>query len=118
MWTVEVYEAETGTAPYERFIGELNDLKFARARCGRRARAGCPRFGAGPDGMVEGARRWVHEFRIRHQAGEITRMFGGDASKAGARRQNVLLRVFVHFHGDRVVLLLGGCDKGDDPKER
>ena len=38
--------------------------------------------------------------------------------KAGERRQKVLLRVFVHFHGDRVVLLLAGYDKGDDPKER
>jgi len=59
-----------------------------------------------------------YEFRGRHEAGEITCMFGGDAPKAGARRQKVLLRVFVHFHGERVVLLLGGYDKGDDPKER
>jgi putative component of toxin-antitoxin plasmid stabilization module len=60
----------------------------------------------------------LHEFRVRHEAGETRRMFGGDAPKAGARRQRVLLQVFVHFHGDRVVLLLGGYDKGDDPKER
>jgi hypothetical protein len=26
--------------------------------------------------------------------------------------------VFVHFHGSRVVLLLGGYDKGKDPSER
>jgi hypothetical protein len=26
--------------------------------------------------------------------------------------------VFVHFHGDRVVLLLGGYDKGRYPKSR
>jgi hypothetical protein len=26
--------------------------------------------------------------------------------------------VFVHFHGDRIVLLLGGYDKGVDDSER
>jgi hypothetical protein len=26
--------------------------------------------------------------------------------------------VFVHFHGDRAILLIGGYDKGADPKER
>jgi hypothetical protein len=26
--------------------------------------------------------------------------------------------VFVHFHGPRVVLLLSGYDKGDDPSDR
>jgi hypothetical protein len=26
--------------------------------------------------------------------------------------------VFVHFHGDRVILLLGGYDKGRDPSDR
>jgi hypothetical protein len=30
----------------------------------------------------------------------------------------VLLRVFVHFYGSKVVLLLGGYDKGVDPKEK
>jgi hypothetical protein len=30
----------------------------------------------------------------------------------------VLLRVFVHFYGDKVILLLGGYDKGANPKPR
>jgi hypothetical protein len=32
--------------------------------------------------------------------------------------ETVLLRVFVHFCGAKIVLLLGGYDKGADPKER
>jgi hypothetical protein len=31
--------------------------------------------------------------------------------------EKVLLRLFVHFYGDKVILLLGGYDKGKDPKE-
>jgi len=41
------------------------------------------------------------------------------SDKMGSRpREKVLLRVFVHFYGDKVILLLGGYDKGNDPKER
>lgn len=42
-------------------------------------------------------------------------MFGGTAPSNLAAQERVLLRVFVHFYGDRVVLLLGGYDKGRHP---
>jgi hypothetical protein len=59
----------------------------------------------------------LYEFRVRHTAKEIAAMFGGTppGGKAGER---VLLRVFFHAHGERVVLLLGGYNKGKDPSER
>ena len=33
-------------------------------------------------------------------------------------RVDILLRMFVHFYGDRVVLLMHGYDKGGDPSEK
>ncbi len=45
-------------------------------------------------------------------------MFGGEVLATQARGEKVLLRVFVHFYGDKVILLLGGYDNGADPKER
>ncbi|WP_419552514.1 hypothetical protein [Candidatus Poriferisodalis sp.] len=30
----------------------------------------------------------------------------------------MLLRVFIHFHGEKIVLLLGGFDKGRFPKAK
>ena len=39
-------------------------------------------------------------------------MFAGAAPSNPAPQERVLLRVFVHFYGDRVALLLGGYDKG------
>ena len=45
-------------------------------------------------------------------------MFGVDPPGVEAPREKVLLRVFVHFYGDKIVLLLGGFDKGRDPKEK
>jgi hypothetical protein len=45
-------------------------------------------------------------------------MFAGEVPDAAGQREKVLLRVFVHFYGDKVILLLDGYDKGKDPKAR
>jgi hypothetical protein len=45
-------------------------------------------------------------------------MFGGELPTTKPAGERVLLRVFVHFYGDKVILLLGGYDKGADPKPR
>jgi DNA-binding XRE family transcriptional regulator len=42
----------------------------------------------------------------------------GDRARRRTGGEAVLLRVVVHFYGDKVVLLLGGYDKGADPKSR
>lgn len=56
----------------------------------------------------------LFEFRLRHDAAEILRSVGKLARpEPGGER--ILLRVFCHAHGDRIVLLLGGYDKGADP---
>lgn len=64
----------------------------------------------------------LHEFRVRHDASEITNMFSGedadDAANAISPPRAILLRVFVHFYGDRVILLLSGYDKGGDPSDK
>jgi hypothetical protein len=55
----------------------------------------------------------LHEFRIRHDAAEITRMFSDDGAKGtSSYSDEILLRVFVHFYGEKAILLLGGYDKG------
>ena len=54
----------------------------------------------------------LHEFRVRHDADEIARMLEGELPEVDGQPEKVLLRVFVHFCGQKVVLLLGGYDKG------
>ena len=53
----------------------------------------------------------IFEFRVR-----------SDSSSVCARKklppERVLLRVFCHAHGDKLVLLLGGFDKAEDPSHR
>ncbi|HZL07150.1 MAG TPA: hypothetical protein VFE45_17310 [Coriobacteriia bacterium] len=57
-------------------------------------------------------RRW-----IRHDEQTILKK-AGLATLAETPRANVLLRVFCHATGDRVILLLGGYDKGSDASPR
>jgi phage-related protein len=59
----------------------------------------------------------LFEFRLRHDAAEILRSVGKPARREpGGER--ILLRLFCHAYGDRIVLLLGGYDKGADPSPK
>jgi putative component of toxin-antitoxin plasmid stabilization module len=55
----------------------------------------------------------VFEFRLRHDAAEILQSLGKRARPEPGHER--ILRVFCHAYGDRIVLLLGGYDKGADP---
>ena len=64
----------------------------------------------------------LFEFRVRHTAAEIRQMFGGDPPSGRADNEGppgkVLLRVFCHAYGNRIVLLVGGYDKGKHPSTK
>ena len=60
----------------------------------------------------------LHEFRLRHDALEIAHMFGEGLSAATPAARGIVLRLFVHFHGERRVLLLNGYDKAADASKR
>jgi hypothetical protein len=59
----------------------------------------------------------LFEFRLRHDAAEILRNLGKPA-RPKSSSERILLRVFCHAYGDRIVLLLGGYDKGADPSAK
>lgn len=116
-WTLTVFVADDGTVPYGRFRDRLDPLQ-------RDALDTAAQVVLAGRGIELARSEWLkalgdglHEFRIRHSAAETARMFGAaDVDGMGSAR--VLLRVFVHFHGRQVVLLLGGYDKGADPGSR
>jgi len=62
----------------------------------------------------------LFEFRLRYDEAALTRRLHliGPPSPGASRRDPVLLRVFCHAYGDRVILLLAGYDKGADPSPR
>jgi hypothetical protein len=59
----------------------------------------------------------LFEFRLRHGADEIAAMF--TTRKPDARdREEILLRVYCHAYGDKIVLLLAGYDKLSSPSKK
>ncbi|TAK69510.1 MAG: hypothetical protein EPO13_06445 [Actinomycetota bacterium] len=60
----------------------------------------------------------LHEFRVRHDAATIKRLAGHERDEGLPTQKKILLRLFVHFYGDRAILLLHGYDKGGDDSQR
>jgi putative component of toxin-antitoxin plasmid stabilization module len=118
IWTPEPFEADDGTVPFERFVNELSDFKFIALDTAIGRVLSVRGLDLVRTEWLKPLGEGLHEFRVRHDADEVARMFGGELPSATGQREKVLLRVFVHFYGDKVVLLLGGYDKGKDPKER
>lgn len=118
LWTPEPFEADDGSIPYERFVDELSDFKFAALEAAIEHVLAVRGLDLVRSEWLKALGDGLHEFRVRHDADEIAQMFGAGAPAEGGRPEAVLLRVFVHFYGSRVVLLLGGYDKGRDPNQR
>jgi putative component of toxin-antitoxin plasmid stabilization module len=117
-WTAEFYEDPRGRRPVEKWIDQLSATKAA-------ALIAAIEQVLEPHGLHLAGTSWLkplggglHEFRIRHTADEIARMFTQARVTTRPPGESVLLRVFVHFHGQKIILLLGGYDKGRDPSGR
>ena len=113
-----MFEADDGTVPYQRFIGKLSDFEFAALDAAMTRVLAVRGLDLARTEWLKALGQGLHEFRVRHDAEEIAQMFGSEVSSGAGAPEAVLLRVFVHFHGAKVILLIGGYDKGGDPSER
>ncbi len=117
-FTLEFYEDEHGDQPVLRWLRE--DLTPTQRRAiGVALREILEHEGIGVCRTAYGKQLGdgLFEFRLRHDAAEILRSVGKEARpETGGER--ILLRVFCHAYGDRIILLLGGYDKGADPSAR
>ncbi len=104
-YRLEFYEDERGDKPVLRWIRE-ELTRTQRAVLGQAMREVLQEEGVSVCGTEFGRQlgKGLFEFRLRRSVEE-----------AGAR---ILLRVFCHAYGDRIVLLLGSYDKGADPSPR
>ncbi len=104
-YTLEFYEDERGDKPVLRWIRE-GLSRSQRASLGQAMREVLQEEGVGVCGTEFGRQLGggLFEFRLR-------RSVEGEGER-------ILLRVFCHAYGNRVVLLLGGYDKGADPSPR
>jgi phage-related protein len=112
------YEDEQGRSPVLRWLREeltptqRRAIGVAMAEILQAEGVGVCRTGYGKQ-LGDG----LFEFRLRNDAAEILRSLGKPARMETAG-ERILLRVFCHAHGDRIVLLLGGYDKSTDPSPK
>lgn len=119
MYTIEFYEDEHGDSPVYRWITE--DLSADK----RRALEVALREILAPRGIgickLEFGKQLgqgLFELRIRQDAATLLARVGKDPADESGSSEKILLRVFCHAYGDRIVLLLGGYDKAEQPKPR
>jgi putative component of toxin-antitoxin plasmid stabilization module len=60
----------------------------------------------------------IFEFRLDQDATQVLERRGKQQRVSDLEPAKVLLRVFCHAHGDKIILLLAGYDKGERPNVR
>ena len=117
MWTLEVFETDDGREPFTEWMNGLSEVKFAALDAALRLVLSERGLDLARTEWLKPIGEGVYEFRVRHDEDEITHMFGGREARVRPR-ELILLRVFVHFHDRKAILLLGGYDKGKDANKR
>lgn len=119
-WTLEVWEDPSGRSPFEKWYNKLDDhdqavVETALVKI-------LERYGqdivATEWGKALGG--GLYEFRIRKKLSTLLNWDNPSGPKEMPpwADRSVLLRIFCTFHGDKVVLLFQGYNKGKDPSER
>ena len=62
----------------------------------------------------------IFEFRIKYSAADIKAMYANLEINSPMPPAKILIRLFIHFHGSKIILLLNGYDKArnDKPKRQ
>jgi len=117
-WTTELYEDRPDHHPIEAWFDSLTEAQFAALQAAITHRLEVEGLALARTPWLTPLGDGLYEFRIRHTAEEIARMYADQGETPTNARVDILLRMFVHFYGDRVVLLMHGYDKGGDPSEK
>jgi hypothetical protein len=112
-YEIEFFRRADGTEPVRRFLDSLSEDK-------RNALVAALTFVLGRQGLDVCRSEWgkhlgggLAEFRLRHDEHEVSAAHGpADAILPEPSPEKILLRVFFHAHGNRLILLLSGYDKG------
>lgn len=117
-WNAEFYENLNGGRPVETWLESLTEQKFA-------AMDAAILLVLQTKGLTLGDTKWLTalggglwEFRVRNTAAEIKAMYSDAAKDPSKVSEKILLRLFVHFYGEKAVLLLHGYDKAGNDSER
>lgn len=117
-WTLQVYEALDGTRPFEAFLAGLDGYRREVLVIALRTVLARQGHNVCSSEWGKALRQGLYEFRVRRSLSVVCQAAGLEVPAGVRADQKVLLRVFFAVEGRRVVLLLGGYDKGADPSEK
>lgn len=119
-YEIEFFRRADGTEPVRRFLDSLSEDK-------RNALAAALTFVLARTGLDVCGSEWgkqlghgLAEFRLRHGEREVIAGHGPAEAEdlPESSPEKIVLRVFFHAHGNRLILLLSGYDKGANPSTR
>ncbi len=111
-YEIEFYENEVGDAPVLRWLREELTPRKRRA-LGTAMRGVLQVLGVAVCGTEFGRQLGKGLFEFRLRGADLPKVVPGPGA-ADRAEAKILLRVFCHAHGDKLILLLGGYDKGED----
>ena len=116
-WTVEFYEDSQGRRPVEKWIDGLNDQKAEAVLVALQEVLAVNGIKLASGAWLKSLGKGLYEFRIRHSASEIQAMYKVANKGLVGGAEAILLRVFVAFEGERLIVLIGAYDKGKNDKQ-
>jgi phage-related protein len=115
-YEIEFYEDDEGNEPALAFMRSLAPLKKRAIGVAINEVLQYEGPNVADGNMGRNLGRGLYEFRLDQNAEQILRRKGKDP-KPKADEGKILLRLFFHPHGDKLILLLCGYDKGEQPSK-
>lgn len=120
-WTVEVWEDANGHSPFKKWFDKLNHYEQAVVDA-------VIKTILIPQGMDICETEWgkalkggLYEIRVRRSLSTLVNLGKPEEEWEDLTSwadKTVLVRIFCTFHGNKIVLLFQGYDKGKDPSEK
>jgi phage-related protein len=116
-WRIEFYEDAQGRRPVEKWIDGLSDQKAGAVILALQEVLAVDGIKLVSSAWLKPLGSGLYEFRIRHSASEIQAMYKVANKGLVGGVEAILLRVFVAFEGEKLIVLLGAYDKGKNDKQ-
>lgn len=113
LWTIEYFDRG-----FERFYLALNPYEQAVVEAALATVLEVHGIAAFDGGWGKPLGGGLYEFRIQRSLEAILTLARAEPSMLARTGSRVSIRIFCTFHGDKIVLLLHGYDKGRDPSAR
>ena len=111
-WSIEFYEDEAGKRPVESWMDSLSEIKRAAAIAAIQIILKMQGIELRNTKWMKPLGGGLFEFRIRHTGPQISRMYGFSGHEGRNLKLGLVLRIFLAFEVDQVIILLGAYDKG------